>query len=64
MLAAAEHVAAGAAGERFEPTAGPGASLLVNVPAHIPVDRSYLAFLRGDAKATAAFASRALAELG
>ncbi len=32
MLAAAEHVAAGAAGEPFEPAAGPGASLLVNVP--------------------------------
>ena len=39
-------------------------SLLVNVPALIALQRSYLAQLRGDAEATAAFASRALAELG
>ena len=36
----------------------------MNVPAHIALDRSYLAQFRGDAEATAAFASRALAQLG
>ncbi len=36
----------------------------MNVPAHIAVDRSYLAYLRGNADATAWFASRALAVLG
>ncbi len=37
-------------------------SLLVNVPAHIALDRAYLAQFRGDAEATAAFSTRALAE--
>ena len=50
--------------EPFEPTIGRGASLLVNIPAHIALDRSYLAQLRGDGEATAAFAARAVAELG
>ena len=63
LIDAAEHAAAGAADEPFEPTAGKSASLLVNVPAHIALDRSYVAQFRGDAEATAAFASRALAEL-
>ena len=36
----------------------------MNVPALIAIHRSYLAILRGDADATAAFASRALADLG
>ena len=45
------------------PSAGPR-SLLVNVPALIALQRSYLAQLRGDAEATVAFASRAMAELG
>ena len=62
LVDAAERVSASAAGERFEPTAGRAASLLVNVPAHIALDRAYLAQLRGDAESTAAFASRALAE--
>ena len=62
--AAAERAAAAMAEEPFEPTIGRGASLLVNVPAHIALDRSYLAQLRGDGEATAAFAARALAELG
>ena len=52
------------ADEAFEPTAGRAGSLLVNIPALIAVHRSYLAMLRGDAEATAAFASRALAKLG
>ena len=53
-----------AADEPFDPTVGNAASLLANVPAHIALDRSYVAQLRGDAERTAAFASRALAELG
>ena len=61
---AAERMAAGVAGEPFEPAAGPAGSLLVNVPAHIALCRSYLAYLRGDAEGVARFASRALAELG
>ncbi len=62
LLDAAERGSAGAAGETFEPTAGRGRSLLVNVPALIALLRSLLAQLRGDADATAAFASQALAE--
>jgi LuxR family maltose regulon positive regulatory protein len=62
-VAAAERAAAATAEEPFEPTIGRGASLLVNIPAHIALDRSYLAQLRGDGEATAAFAARALAEL-
>ena len=62
LLDAAERGSAGAAGEPFEPTAGRGRSLLVNVPALIALLRSLLAQLRGDADATAAFASQALAE--
>ena len=61
---AAERMAAGVAGEPFEPAASPAGSLLVNVPAHIALCRSYLAYLRGDAEGVARFASRALAELG
>jgi LuxR family transcriptional regulator, maltose regulon positive regulatory protein len=62
LIDAAERVAANGSGEPFEPTAGPAASLLVNVPAHIALERAYLAQLRGDAEGTAAFSSRALAE--
>ena len=36
--------------------------MLVNVPALITLNRSYLAELRGDAEETAALAARALAE--
>ena len=64
LLEAAESASADAADEPFEPTIGRAGSLLVNVPAHIALDRSYLAQFRGDADATAAFASRALAQLG
>ena len=64
MLDAAERVSAGVPDEAFEPTVGRAGSLLVNVPALIAVHRSYLAMLRGDAEATAAFASQALAKLG
>ena len=51
------------AGEPFEPTAGVAVSLLINVPALTTLHRSYLAQLRGDAEATAAFATQALAEI-
>ena len=50
--------------EPFEPTVGRAASKLINVPAYIAVDRSYLAQFRGDAEATAAFAAQTLAEIG
>jgi LuxR family transcriptional regulator, maltose regulon positive regulatory protein len=59
-LDAAERVAAAAAGEPFEPSAGRAASMLTNVPALIALHRSYLAQLRGDAEGTAAFATTAL----
>jgi len=62
LLDAAERAPVGAAEEPFEPTAGRGASMLVNIPALITLHRSYLAELRGDAEETAALASRALAE--
>ena len=64
LLGAAERVAAGAAEEPFEPTAGRAGSMLINIPALIALHRSYLAQLRGDAENTAAFAQRVLAELG
>ena len=50
------------ADEPFEPTAGVAASFLINVPALTTLHRSYLAQLHGDAEATAAFATQALAE--
>ena len=64
LLAAAEHAAAGAAEEPFEPTIGRAASLLVNVPALTALCQAYLAQFRGDAEATAVLASRALTESG
>ena len=63
LVEAAERAHAGAAEEPFEPPAGRAASLLVNIPALIAVHRSLLAWLRGDAEATAEYASQALAEL-
>ena len=62
LLDAAERASPGAAEEPFEPTAGRASSMLVNVPALIALHRSQLAELRGDAEATAALASAALAE--
>ncbi|HZD71125.1 MAG TPA: tetratricopeptide repeat protein [Actinomycetes bacterium] len=64
LLDAAERASTAAGDEPFEPSVGRGASMLANVPAAIALDRAYLAQLRGDAEGTAAFASRALAELG
>ena len=62
LLNAAERASAVADEEPFEPTVGRVRSQLVNVPALIALCRSHLAQLRGDAEATAAFASQALAE--
>ena len=64
LLDAAERASPGGADAPFEPTVGRARSLLVNVPALIALQRSYLGQLRGDAEATMAFASRALAEFG
>ncbi|HYX59668.1 MAG TPA: LuxR C-terminal-related transcriptional regulator, partial [Streptosporangiaceae bacterium] len=64
LLDAAEHAAAAAAEEPFEPTIGRAASLLVSVPALNALCQAYLAQHRGDAEATAVFASRTLAESG
>jgi LuxR family maltose regulon positive regulatory protein len=61
---AAERAAAAAADEPFEPSIGRASSLLVNIPAHIALCRGFAAQYRGDAEATAAFASKARAELG
>ena len=63
-LDAAERALAHAAAEAFEPSAGMGESLLVNVPAAIALERAYLAELCGDADAATAFASQALARIG
>ncbi|HXJ28185.1 MAG TPA: tetratricopeptide repeat protein, partial [Streptosporangiaceae bacterium] len=62
LLDAAERAAPGVAGEPFEPTVGRAGSMLVNVPALIALRRGFLAQLRGDAEAGAAFAARGLAE--
>ena len=64
LLDAAQQAYARAAEEPFEPTVGQARSLLVNVPALIAINRGFLAQLRGDADATVAFASQAMAEAG
>ena len=64
LLDAAERASPGGADAPFEPTVGRARSLLVNVPALIALQRSYLGQLRGDPEATMAFASRALVEFG
>jgi LuxR family maltose regulon positive regulatory protein len=61
LVDAAERAYADAGEEPFEPTIGPAGSLLVNVPATIALVRGYLAQLRGDARGTAEFGSRAVA---
>ena len=63
-LDAAERAYADAVDEPFEPSVGSAASLLVNLPAIIALERAVLAHLRGDAEGTAASASRALAAIG
>jgi LuxR family maltose regulon positive regulatory protein len=52
-----------AAGEAFEPTVGRAASLLINVPAMIALQRSYHAQLRGDAEPAQRYAETALDEI-
>ncbi len=64
LLDAAQEAYPRAAEEPFEPAIGRDRSLLVNVPALIAIHRGFLAQLRGDADATVAFASRAMAEAG
>jgi LuxR family transcriptional regulator, maltose regulon positive regulatory protein len=61
---AAERALADTADEPYEPSGGKAGSLLANVPAGIALHRAYLAALRGDTEGTAAFAARALAEIG
>jgi LuxR family maltose regulon positive regulatory protein len=63
LIAAAEQASATASDEPFEPTAGPSASLLVNVPAVIELQRSYIAQLRGDAETTAARTTEAMRQV-
>jgi LuxR family transcriptional regulator, maltose regulon positive regulatory protein len=63
LLDAAERTSVAADEEPFEPTAGRGRSVLVNVPALLAGLRCYLAELHDDAEATAMFASRAQAQL-
>ena len=63
LLDAVECAPPGWAGEPFEPTAGVAASHLINVAALTTLIRGYLAQLRGDAEATAAFATQTLAEI-
>jgi ATP/maltotriose-dependent transcriptional regulator MalT len=63
-LDAAERAPAEAADEPFEPSVGRAGSWLANIPAAIALAHAWLAYLHGDAEGTAAFASRALAELG
>ncbi|HEY2521429.1 MAG TPA: LuxR C-terminal-related transcriptional regulator [Streptosporangiaceae bacterium] len=62
LVEAAERAPAGTGAEPFEPTIGRAGSLLVNVPALIALARGFLAQLHGDARGTAGFGSRALAE--
>jgi LuxR family maltose regulon positive regulatory protein len=52
-----------AAAEPFSPSVGEAASLLVNLPAGFAIGRAWLAYLRGDPKAMAAFAVQARSEL-
>ena len=64
LIEAAERAFARDGDEPFAPTAGRAGSLLVNVPAVIALQRSYMAQLRGDPDGTAAHTARALANLG
>ncbi|MGH3479042.1 MAG: LuxR C-terminal-related transcriptional regulator, partial [Nocardioidaceae bacterium] len=63
-LDAAERAHVYAAHEPFEPSVGPAASPLANVPGTIAALRAYLANQRGDAEAAVRFAAQALAERG
>ncbi|HEU5268123.1 MAG TPA: LuxR C-terminal-related transcriptional regulator [Jatrophihabitans sp.] len=61
LIDAAERESTDSIDEPFEPAVGPAASLLVNIPAMIALQRSYVAQLRGDPEQTEAYASRAAA---
>jgi len=63
LLDAVDCAPPGWADEPFEPTGGVAASNLINVPALTTLHRGYLAQLRGDAEATAAFTTQTLAEI-
>ena len=63
LLDAVDCAPPGWADEPFEPAGGAAASHLINVPALTTLERGYLAQLRGDAEATAAFTTQALAEI-
>ena len=62
LLDAVECAPPGWADELFEPASGVMASYLINVPALTTLHRGYLAQFHGDAEATAAFSTQALAE--
>ena len=64
LLDAAERAQAGAAHDPFEPTVGVADSMLANVAARIALFRASLAAFSGDAEATGAFISQALAAVG
>ena len=64
LIDAAEQVATNASPQPFRPTAGIAGSLLVNVPAVIALQRSYLAQLRGDPEGTAAYTALAATKIG
>jgi len=63
LLDAVDCAPPGWADEPFEPAGGAAASHLINVPALTTLERGYLAQLRGDAEATAAFVRQTLAEI-
>lgn len=63
LLDAAEQAIDAGVEEEFEPSTGTAGSLLVNVPAMLALQRSYVAQLRGDADGTTAWTSKALANL-
>lgn len=52
-----------AAGDSFQPSAGPAASLITNVPAAAAIARGWLAYLCGDARQMTEFAAQASARL-
>ena len=62
LLDAVDRAPPGWADEPFEPTVGRAASRLVNPSALTTLERGYLAQLRGDTQAAAAFAAQMLAE--
>ena len=62
LLDAVECAPPGWADEPFEPASGVVASYLINVPALTTLHRGYLAQFHGDAEATAAFSTQALAQ--